>query len=175
MKFMTTKINDVFLIQPKVFKDHRGFLFESFKETNFKKQGIDFNCVQQNVSHSAANVLRGLHFQAPFPQKKLIQVIKGSIYDVVLDIRPESSTYGKWQSFELDDQSNQLLYIPEGIAHGYLTLQESFVVYSLSNPYYPEYQQGFHYKSPQLAIEWPADEIILSEKDSELPEFSIKN
>ncbi len=174
-EFIKTEIPDVVLIKPKVFKDDRGFFLETYKKSDFEKAGIKAEFVQDNHSKSVKGVLRGLHFQKkPFAQGKLVRCIKGKIFDVAVDIRKGSPTYGKWIGYELSEENKHILWIPEGFAHGFLTLSnEAEVIYKVSGgEYSPQHDAGIIWNDPDIGIKWPldqVDEIILSEKDKKLP------
>ena len=174
-EFIKTEIPDVILIKPKVFQDERGFFLETYKKSDFEKAGIKAEFVQDNHSKSVKGVLRGLHFQKkPFAQGKLVRCIKGKIFDVAVDIRKESPTFGKWVGYELSEENKHILWIPEGFAHGFLTLSdEAEVIYKVSGgEYSPEHDAGIIWNDPDIDIKWPldqVDEIILSEKDKKLP------
>ncbi len=174
MEFIKTDLEGVILIRPKVFNDSRGFFLESYSKTKFKEGGIETTFTQDNHSRSqSSGVIRGLHFQVPpLAQTKLIRATKGAIYDVVVDIRATSATYGKWLGFELSEENFHLLYVPHGFAHGFCTLREnSEVQYKVDNPYAPEYEGGIRWDDPDLKIEWPVQNPQLSEKDKTLPFF----
>ncbi len=171
--FKRLSIPDVILVEPQSFSDDRGFFFESFKESDFFSNGIDKKFVQDNFSHSVHGVIRGLHFQkAPKAQAKLVSVLKGEIFDVVVDIRKNSPTYGKWVSEILSENNHKLLYIPEGFAHGFCVLsEEADVLYKVSNEYSPEHEHGIIWNDPKLNIDWPISKPIVSSNDSKLPLF----
>jgi dTDP-4-dehydrorhamnose 3,5-epimerase len=171
--FKQLGIPDVVLVQPKSFSDDRGFFFESFKESEFLSGGIGKKFVQDNFSHSIRGVIRGLHFQkTPKAQAKLVSVLKGEIFDVVVDIRKNSPTYGKWVSEILSENNHKLLYIPEGFAHGFCVLSEDAdVLYKVSNEYSPEHEHGIIWNDPKLNIDWPISKPIISSNDSKLPLF----
>ena len=168
---------DVKLIKPKVFEDERGFFLEVFNTEEFKKLGIDEFFVQDNHSKSKRGVLRGLHFQTKHSQGKLVRVIKGAIYDVVVDIRKNSSTYGEWYGVELDSKDRKMLYIPKGFAHGFLTLEdETEIEYKCTDIYAPQYDSGIMYNDSDLNIDWKLEEyeieeLTLSEKDRKHQSF----
>ena len=174
-EFIKTEIPDVILIKPKVFQDERGFFLETYKKSDFEKVGIKAEFVQDNHSKSVKGVLRGLHFQKkPFAQGKLVRCIRGKIFDVAVDIRKGSPTFGKWVGYELSEENRYILWIPEGFAHGFLTLSdEAEVIYKVSGgEYSPEHDAGIIWNDPDIDIKWPldqVDEIILSEKDKKLP------
>jgi dTDP-4-dehydrorhamnose 3,5-epimerase len=174
MNFIKTELKDVFLIQPKVFKDNRGFFLESFSARAFSENGINCSFVQDNHSRSIpSGVLRGLHFQKPpHAQSKLLRVIKGAIIDVVVDIRKSSPTFGQWRSFILSEENFTMLFVPAGFAHGFCTtLPDTEVQYKVDNFYAPESDSGIRWNDPTLSIPWPVSEPILSGKDSLLPFF----
>ena len=171
--FKRLSIPDVILAQPKSFSDDRGFFLESFKESDFVSNGINIKFVQDNISHSVLGVIRGLHFQKnPMAQAKLVTAIKGEIFDVVVDIRKDSPTYGKWISEILSDKDHKLLYVPEGFAHGFCVLsKEAYVYYKVSNEYSPEHECGIIWNDPKLNIDWPISKPIVSGDDVKLPLF----
>ena len=169
--FKKLEIPDVLVIQTKIFSDKRGFFLESFKESEFISNVINKKLVQDNISHSTRGVLRGLHFQKnPKPQAKLVTVIKGKIFDVAVDIRKNSPTYGKWVSQILSEEEHNLLYVPEGFAHGFCVLsEEADVYYKVSNEYSSEHEDGIVWNDPNLNISWPLTDVIVSDKDKQLP------
>lgn len=174
MKFIATNFIGAWLIQPKVFKDERGFFLESFSQRWFEEQGIAVHFVQDNHSKSVERgVLRGLHFQLPpMAQAKLIRVIRGSVFDVIVDLRQGSATYGTWQGFELSEKELNLLFIPRGFAHGFCTLTSNTEFeYKVDNFYAPEYDSGIIWNDQSLNITWPIASPLLSSKDSLLPTF----
>ena len=169
--FKRLSISDVILVEPRSFSDDRGFFFESFKESDFLSNGIDKKFVQDNFSHSIYGVIRGLHFQkTPKAQAKLVTVLKGKIFDVAVDIRKNSPTYGKWVSEILSSDIHNLLYIPEGFAHGFCVMsKEADILYKVSNEYSPEHEGGVIWNDSEINITWPVDNPLLQEKDSKLP------
>ena len=171
--FKRLSIPDIMLVEPQSFPDDRGFFFESFKESEFLSGGIDKKFVQDNFSHSIRGVIRGLHFQkTPKAQAKLVSVLKGEIFDVAVDIRKNSPTYGKWVSEILSENNHKLLYIPEGFAHGFCVLsEEADVLYKVSNEYSPEHEDGIIWNDPKLNIDWPISKPIVSSNDSKLQLF----
>ena len=171
--FKKLSISDVILVEPKSFSDDRGFFLESFKTSEFTENGINTKFVQDNISHSVKDVLRGLHFQKnPKAQAKLVTAVKGDIFDVAVDIRKNSSTYGKWVSEILSEDNHNLLYVPEGFAHGFCVLsKEADVYYKVSNEYSPKDEGGIIWNDPSLNIEWPVSKPIVSSSDSQLPLF----
>ena len=174
-EFLKTEIPEVVLIKPKVFKDDRGFFMETYKKSEFERAGIPTNFVQDNHSKSTKYVLRGLHFQKePFGQGKLVRCIRGKIFDVAVDIRKESPTFKRWVGFELTEENKQMLWIPRGFAHGFLTLSdEAEIIYKVSdNEYSPKSDAGIIWNDPEININWPIDrEPILSGKDKLLPKL----
>lgn len=164
-------MQEIILIEPKLFSDNRGFFYESFKESDFCANGVAKKFVQDNFSHSTRGVLRGLHYQkAPKAQAKLVTVIKGEIFDVAVDIRKNSPTYGRWISEILSESNHKTLYIPEGFAHGFCVLSEKAdVFYKVSNEYSKEYERGVIWNDPKMNISWPIEKPIISNKDVQLP------
>jgi len=172
MKISKAVLQDVILIEPKVFEDSRGLFFESFNSETWKKQGLPYQFVQDNQSFSSKGVLRGLHFQqADHAQGKLVRVISGRVLDVALDMRPESSTFGQWELYDLDAKTNKMVYIPTGFAHGFLALEDSIFSYKCTAGYNKESERGIIWNDPKLKIEWPIDQPNVSEKDLILPTF----
>lgn len=173
MEIKETKFEGVFEIQPRIFKDDRGYFFESFNQELFEKYSPNTVFVQDNQSFSIKGVLRGLHFQkAPFAQGKLVRVIKGKVIDVVVDIRNNSKTFGQWGSFELSEEMNNMLYVPEGFAHGFVTIEDAIFSYKCTNLYNKESEGGILWNDPSLNIDWGIENPIVSEKDMVLPLFS---
>jgi dTDP-4-dehydrorhamnose 3,5-epimerase len=170
MKVTSLNIPDVLLIEPKVFEDERGFFFESFNLNEFKKAtGLDINFVQDNHSKSAQGVLRGLHYQLPpYAQGKLVRVIQGEVLDVAVDLRKSSPTFGKYISEILSAKNKKQIWIPEGFAHGFLTLSESAeFLYKVTNYYHPQYERSIIYNDKTLNINWGFDQkLYLSSKDN---------
>jgi dTDP-4-dehydrorhamnose 3,5-epimerase len=170
-----TKLNDITLINPMVYRDSRGFFLESYNKKEFENIGITTEYIQDNHSYSEKGVIRGLHFQRVRPQEKLVRVVSGSIYDVAVDIRSGSPMFGKYIGVYLSATEMTMAHIPVGFAHGFLSLEDSTqVVYKTSELYYPEYDAGIFWKDPELSIPWPLkkfgiDTPIVSEKDSKLP------
>lgn len=167
MEIINTEINGLLIIKPKVFEDDRGYFFESYNQNVFSNLGINVNFVQDNQSLSGKNVLRGLHFQnTPFAQAKLVRVIKGSVLDVAVDIRKNSPTYGKHLSIELTEKNKTMFYIPEGFAHGFLTLEdETIFSYKCTNFYNKESEGCILWNDPVLNINWNVNHPIISDKD----------
>lgn len=168
--FIETKVKDIYIIEPTVFGDNRGFFMETYHYNEFKKAGLGMNFVQDNHSKSKKGVLRGLHFQKNHPQSKLVRVIKGAVYDVAVDVRKGSPTFGKWFGIELTEINKKAFYVPKGFAHGFITLEdETEFVYKCTDYYYPEDEGGLIWNDPNLNISWPIDTPILSEKDKKWP------
>lgn len=173
--FIKTDIDGMFIIEPTVFGDNRGYFLETYQYDEFKKAGIDVEFVQDNQSKSRRGVLRGLHFQTKKPQGKLVRVIKGEVFDVGVDLRKGSRTFGKWVGAVLSDANKRQLYIPQGFAHGFLVLsEEAEFVYKCTDFYDPQNEGGIIYNDKDIAIDWPISEdmnILLSQKDNVLPSF----
>ena len=165
------KIPDCLLIEPRIFKDHRGLFAEIYKRADYEKMGIRKPILQTNYSESKKNVLRGLHYQIrPFAQAKLIRVIEGEVFDVAVDIRRRSSHYGQWVGQTLSAANKKILYIPEGFAHGFFVISKrAIVVYECTNIYSPQHERGIHWDDPSLKIRWPNKKPVLSKKDDSLP------
>ena len=168
-EFEKQKIEDVILVKPKVFGDNRGFFMESYKKSEFAANGITVEFNQDNHSKSTAHVLRGLHFQKPpYGQAKLVRCIRGRIYDVAVDIRPDSETFGKYVKVELSEENKHMLFIPDGFAHGFVVLSEvAELMYKASGEYAPQADCGIIWNDETINIDWGIDfEPILSEKDT---------
>lgn len=167
--FIKTSIEGVYIIETKVFGDNRGYFMETYNKKQFEEAGLNMEFVQDNQSKSTKGVLRGLHFQTRNTQGKLVRVTKGSVYDVAVDLRKGSPTYGKYEGVILTEDNNKQFYIPEGFAHGFLVLSdEAAFTYKCTNFYTPDAEGGLMWNDPDVAIEWPLDgidNIILSEKD----------
>lgn len=175
MRFEETGIKGVYLIMPEVFGDSRGYFFESFKKSEFEKHVGTVDFIQDNESKSSRGVLRGLHFQkGEYAQAKLVRVISGAVLDVVVDIRPDSPTFGAHFSAELTGDNKHQLFVPRGMAHGFVVLQDNTVfAYKVDNIYSPQNESGIRFDDPDLAIDWqiPANALILSAKDQKLERF----
>jgi len=175
MKFIKTDISDVYIIEPSVFGDDRGYFLESFNLGKFEENVCPIKFVQDNESKSSKGVLRGLHFQKPpFNQAKLVRCIEGNVMDVAVDIRKGSPTYGKHVAVELSGENKRQLFVPRGFAHGFAVLSESAVfAYKVDNTYAPEYDSGIRYDDTELNIDWgfSDEEVQLSEKDKNLVNF----
>ena len=170
-EFKKLDIPDVVLIKPKVFEDKRGFFMETYKKEEFEKAGIKGDFIQDNHSKSKYGVLRGLHFQKePYAQAKIVRCIRGIIYDVAVDLRKNSSYFGKYVAVILSEYNKHQLYIPRGFAHGFVVLSnEAEIVYKVDNIYAPDYESGLMWNDPDINIKWPVDNPIISEKDKKLP------
>ena len=170
-KIVKSHIEGVFTVEPTVFGDERGYFMETYNERDFKEEGIDLTFVQDNQSKSSKGVLRGLHFQYTQPQGKLVRVIKGEVFDVIVDLRKDSETYGEWIGEILSDENKKQLFVPKGFAHGFLVLSDDAeFVYKCTDFYNGDDEGGILWNDPDIGIEWPLEEIgeeniILSEKD----------
>lgn len=175
MKIITTKFKDLIVIKPSLFLDTRGYFFESFNQSLLKNSGITFIPVQDNESKSAFGVIRGLHYQLkPYDQAKLIRVVEGRIFDIALDIRRDSETFGQWFGIELDSETKEQVLVPRGFAHGFSVLSESAVIqYKCDNFYNSQHERGISTSDPGLDIDWKLDitKSIISEKDRKQPLF----
>jgi len=169
MQFIPTDIKGVTVIEPKVFGDDRGFFMESWNADVFRGAGMDLNFVQDNHSRSSRGVLRGLHYQQPGPQGKLVRVTAGAVFDVAVDLRRSSSTFGKWFGVELSAANKRMLYVPEGMAHGFLCLEDGTdFLYKCTSGYVPANEHSLLWNDPAIGIDWPLDGIMpaLSAKDA---------
>ena len=176
MEFKKTNIEGVYIIEPKVFNDSRGYFFEAWKKEEFEQHIGPVEFIQDNESKSSYGVLRGLHYQkGDFSQAKLVRVIKGRVLDVAVDIRPSSPTFGQHVMAELSEENKRQFFIPRGFAHGFLVLsEEAIFTYKVDNVYAPQAEAGIRWDDPDLGIEWPIDpkEVLTSEKDLKQPRFS---
>lgn len=167
--FTKSRLEGALVIEPSIFEDERGYFMETYNMKEFEKAGLKVKFVQDNESKSKKGVLRGLHFQYKKPQGKLVRVIKGMIFDVAVDLRKDSPTYGQWEAIILSEENKKQFYIPEGFAHGFLVLSDHAIVnYKCTELYYPEYESGIRWDDPTLSIKWPleqVDKIIISQKD----------
>ena len=165
-------IEGLYVIEPTVFKDERGYFVETYNQNDMKEAGLDMVFVQDNQSMSTRGVLRGLHFQKQFPQGKLVRVVRGKVFDVAVDLRSDSKTYGKWFGVELSAENMKQFYIPEGFAHGFLVLSdEAEFCYKCTDFYHPGDEGGLAWNDPEIGVEWPLEEggdLIISEKDQKL-------
>lgn len=163
---------EVKLISPNIYPDNRGFFFEMFNQQRLFENGIEFSCVQSNFSFSKKDVIRGMHFQEKPFQQKYVTVQKGSIYDVVVDVRENSKTFGRWEAVELDDVMHKALLIPCGFAHGFCALSdEANVLYFVDQAYNPQNERSFAFNDTDVGIKWPTSSPIISEKDLQSPKL----
>jgi dTDP-4-dehydrorhamnose 3,5-epimerase len=170
MKVTETELKGVLIIEPGVYGDARGFFLETYHRNRYRKLGIRSEFVQDNMSFSKKRTLRGLHFQHPHDQAKLVQVAKGAVFDVIVDIRSGSPTFGKWIGTYLSDEKNRQIFIPEGFAHGFCVISDYAVfMYKCSRFYAPECEGGILWADSDLKIEWPVQNPLVSEKDMKLP------
>jgi dTDP-4-dehydrorhamnose 3,5-epimerase len=170
MEALPTRIADVFIVKPAVFGDDRGFFMETYHSGKFKELGIDLPFVQDNHSHSARGVLRGLHYQTPNPQGKLVRAATGAIFDVAVDIRRDSPTFGQWVGVELTGENKLQLWVPPGLAHGFcVTSERADVIYKCTSLYEPKNDKGIRWNDPAIGIEWPITDPLLSAKDKIAP------
>ena len=173
LKIKNTGIQGLIEIFPPVFSDDRGFFTETYNKKAFAEAGIEYNFVQDNLSFSVKGVIRGLHLQyPPHAQAKLVRVIRGRVLDTVVDIRPGSETFGRIYQCELSAELNNALMVPEGFAHGFSALEDSFFLYKCSSFYSPGNEGGIRWNDPDLNIDWKVDSPMVSEKDQKLPSFS---
>lgn len=172
--FNETKIKGVYIIDVKTYGDNRGYFMETYKESDFKAAGLDYNFVQDNQSSSRKGVLRGLHFQKTHPQAKLVRVLKGEVFDVAVDLRKGSPTYGQWVGVVLSEENKRQFMIPRGFAHGFVVMSDyAEFAYKCDDLYHPEDEGGIMWNDPAIGIEWPeVGEIILSEKDKVHPSLA---
>ena len=170
------EIKGLYIIKPKVFKDERGYFVETYNQNDFLEAGLDMAFVQDNQSMSVRGVLRGLHYQKEHPQGKLVRVLRGEVYDVAVDLRAGSDTYGKWYGVELSEENRKQFYIPEGFAHGFLVLSDlAEFCYKCTDFYDPSSEAGIMWNDPVIGIKWPVpegEEPKLAEKDKKYPAFS---
>jgi len=173
MKISQGTLEGLLILEPQVFEDSRGFFLETYHHNRFSQAGIDQVFVQDNLSASVRGTLRGLHFQVNYPQAKLVQVITGEIFDVAVDIRPGSATFGQWSGVCLSETNKRQLLIPAGFAHGFCVISETaHVSYKCSDYYHPEDESGILWSDPALGITWPVDDPIITEKDKNFPLLS---
>jgi len=172
-KALPTKLDGLVLVEPEVFGDDRGFLVETYSAGRWRAMGIDIDFVQDNHSRSSEGILRGLHFQTSPGQAKLVRCSRGRIWDVAVDLRRDSETYGQWDGYELDDETHRQLFVPVGFAHGFCTLSDiADVSYKLSSLYDPATEAGIAWDDPEVGVEWPIDDPQLSERDRKAPRLS---
>jgi dTDP-4-dehydrorhamnose 3,5-epimerase len=168
MKLVETALPGVLIVEPRVFGDDRGFFLESWNAETFRAAGLDLRFVQDNHSRSARGVLRGLHFQQPQPQGKLVRVVSGRVFDVAVDLRRASPTFGKWTGVELSAANKRMLWVPDGFAHGFLSLEDDTdLLYKCTAPYRPEHEHALAWNDPAVGVDWPLDGMapVLSVKD----------
>jgi dTDP-4-dehydrorhamnose 3,5-epimerase len=167
MKTQKTELDGVLIIEPDVLDDQRGYFFETYQRQRYANAGINADFVQDNLSFSIKGTLRGLHYQHPHGQAKLVQVIQGEVFDVAVDIRRKSPTFGRWIGQHLSDENKKQIFIPEGFAHGFCVLSETALFhYKCSDFYAPECEGGIVWSDPDVGIDWPIDSPLVSEKDS---------
>ncbi|MEE9251269.1 MAG: dTDP-4-dehydrorhamnose 3,5-epimerase [Alphaproteobacteria bacterium] len=173
MRFLETELDGVLIVEPELFRDDRGFFMETYHSGKFAAAGIAARFVQDNHSRSRRGTLRGLHYQEPDAQGKLVRAVRGRIYDVAVDIRRGSPQFGRWLGVELDEENNRQLWVPPGFAHGFCTLSEdSEVVYKCTAHHVPESERAVRWDDPELAIDWPVDHPILSPRDAAAPSLA---
>lgn len=173
MKVIPTNLPGVVLIEPKVFSDPRGFFLETWNRAAYEQAGLPATMAQDNLSSSKQGVLRGLHYQYPFPQGKLVQVLEGEIFDVAVDIRPGSPTFSQWSGARLSSDNRRQIYIPEGFAHGFCVLSPvALVAYKCTELYRPECDAGVAWNDPEIGIDWPVTSPVLSMKDAAAPRLA---
>ena len=175
--FTETEIRDIYIIEQKCYGDNRGYFMETYKQSDFDAAGLHYVFVQDNQSSSRKGVLRGLHFQKTYPQAKLVRVLRGMVFDVAVDLRRNSETYGKWKGVLLSDENRRQFLIPRGFAHGCVVVSDyAEFAYKCDELYHPEDEGGLAWNDPDIGIEWPeVGEIILSEKDKHHPTLSEAN
>ncbi|NLX72734.1 MAG: dTDP-4-dehydrorhamnose 3,5-epimerase [Bacteroidales bacterium] len=175
MRIEETNIDGLLIIEPQVYNDSRGYFFELYNRPGFKSQGIEASFIQDNVSYSIKNTIRGLHYQlAPHGQSKLVQVLRGRVLDVAVDLREYSATFGQHYSIELSDENKLQFFIPQGFAHGFVALSDEVVFYyKCDNVYHRDSERGINFNDPKLGIDWgiKLQDAIVSPKDKELPSF----
>lgn len=175
-KFIETSIRDLYIIEPQVFGDDRGYFMETYSKRDFHAAGLTMEFVQDNESKSRKGVLRGLHFQTQSTQGKLVRAVQGAVYDVAVDLREGSPTFGKWEGVLLTAENKKQFYVPEGFAHGFLVVSDEAVfAYKCTDYYAPQYDSGVIWNDPEIGIEWPLDgieEVLLSEKDKKQQSLS---
>ncbi|PWQ95013.1 dTDP-4-dehydrorhamnose 3,5-epimerase [Leucothrix arctica] len=177
MQYTFSTIPDVKLLEPAVFGDHRGFFMETWQQRDFNEQVGKYSFVQDNHSKSAHGILRGLHYQIKQPQGKLVRVVQGSVFDVAVDMRKSSPTFGKWVGYELSEENKHMLWVPPGFAHGFYVMSETAeFVYKCTDYYAPEYERSLLWNDPSIGIEWPLinrEQPTLSDKDAKGDSFDL--
>ncbi len=176
-KVTKTKLAGVLILEPQVFGDERGFFMETYNKEEFKKLGINVDFVQDNHTKSQKGVLRGLHFQKQYPQGKLVRVVAGKVFDVAVDLRKDSPTFGQWAGIELSAENKKLFWVPQGFAHGFVALEEDTeFLYKCDELYHPEDEGGLIWNDPEVGIKWPIDsQPLLSDKDQKFPTLKDLN
>jgi len=170
MKITPTSLPGILIIGPHAFEDKRGFFMETYHQKRYEQSNIRCVFVQDNLSHSVHGILRGLHYQLQYPQAKLVQAINGAIFDVAVDIRQGSSTFGKWVGAYISDQNRHQIFVPEGFAHGFCVLSETAdIIYKCTDFYAPDDEGGILWSDPNIGIDWPIIDPMLSDKDSQYP------
>ncbi|MFN2611810.1 MAG: dTDP-4-dehydrorhamnose 3,5-epimerase [Solirubrobacterales bacterium] len=170
MKRLDTRIEGLLLLEPAVYSDDRGFLVEVYRAESWAAAGVDLDFVQENHSRSRGRTLRGIHFQTSPGQAKLVRCLRGKIWDVAVDLRKGSPTFGQWEGYELSDENHRQMLVPVGFGHGFCALSETADVgYKLSSYYNPETEKGIAWDDPEVGIEWPLEDPLLSERDSSAP------
>lgn len=170
MEIFTTPLEGLIIIEPKVFGDNRGFFQETYQKERYKEAGLNIEFVQDNYSRSGRGVLRGLHFQKKYPQGKLVFVVKGEVFDVSVDLRSGSPTFGKWFGTVLSEENHRQIYVPPGFAHGFRVLSESAdFMYKCTDYYHPEDEGGIIWNDPDIGIDWQGENPILADKDRNFP------
>jgi dTDP-4-dehydrorhamnose 3,5-epimerase len=170
---MPTRLAGVIIIEPRVFRDERGYFLETWNAATYAAAGLDIRFVQDNLSYSAQGVLRGLHYQEPYPQGKLVSVLAGEVFDVAVDIRVGSPTFGEWVGVTLSADNQRRLYIPEGFAHGFVVTSDSALfAYKVTEVYRPECDAALRWDDPDIGIDWPCAQPLLSPKDAAAPLLS---
>jgi dTDP-4-dehydrorhamnose 3,5-epimerase len=173
MDIITTALEGLLIVEPKIFKDRRGFFMETYNQRKYEAAGITEAFVQDNLSYSRKNTIRGLHFQIRHSQAKLVQAISGEIFDVAVDLRPGSATFGKWTGSRLSDKNGRQMYIPKGFAHGFCVMSEfAMFYYKCSDFYAPDDEGGIIWSDQDIGIEWPVENPIISEKDKLYPKLA---
>lgn len=176
-RYEACNIEGLYIIEPKVYGDERGYFMETYQYEDFKAAGLSMVFVQDNQSLSSKGVLRGLHFQKEHPQGKLVRVLKGSVYDVAVDLRRNSPTYGKYHGVVLSEENRKMFYVPEGFAHGFLVLSDTAeFIYKCTDFYHPEDEGGIIWNDPEIGIDWPINsdmQLLFSEKDTKHPTLKM--
>jgi dTDP-4-dehydrorhamnose 3,5-epimerase len=174
MSRIEAKLEGLVVLEPQAHGDQRGFLVETFRADDWAEAGVELEFVQENHSRSVKNTLRGIHFQTSPGQAKLVRSVRGTIWDVAVDLRRDSPTFGQWEGHELSDENHRQLLVPVGFGHGFCVLSDvADVTYKLSSYYDPETEAGFAWDDPEVGIEWPVSEPLLSERDKTAPLLSV--